>query len=128
MSEAIKTAFRRASRVSPLYHSFQLYRLAKGGPYNRPIKDTFDWMETARGTLHWRDVDGIGEDQHTEFREGVLTVLATFATAPHLVLTEDGNWLTVVAANGADALGVAYTLIVRRWNEDNALIIRNAAP
>ncbi len=123
-SDQIKAAFRRAAKVSPLYRSFQLFKLATGGPHNRPLAHTFDWMETAKGTLHWREVDG------PDYREGMVTLLAHFTVLPDLILAE-GQWLGVVEGAGADALGVSYMIRVRRWEmgvDDHIPIIRNAAP
>jgi hypothetical protein len=130
-SDQIKAAFRRAAKVSPLYRSFQLFRLAKGGPHNRPLAFTFDWVENASGTLHWKDVDGTREPDQTNYREGVVSILAPFSILPDLLLADDGQWLGVVLADGSDALGVSYRLIVRRWStgqSDDPPIIRNAAP
>jgi len=134
MRDALQAAFQRAAKVSPLYRGFQLYKLATGGPdnpLNRPIPYTFDWLLNARGTQHWRDVGGMKENEQSEFKEGVVTVLAPYTVFPDLILTESGQWLGVVSAEGSDALGVGYTLIVRRWENGSAChppIIRNAAP
>ncbi|WP_284326271.1 hypothetical protein [Cypionkella aquatica] len=124
-SDQIKAAFRRAAKVSPLYRPFQLFKLATGGPHNRPLAHTFDFMESARGTLHWRELAG------PDYREGVVTLLGHFTVLPDLILADDGQWLGVVEGAGADALGASYKIIVRRWEmgvDDHTPVIRNAAP
>lgn len=124
----IEDAFSRAAKVSPQYQAMQLFVRVEEERFGRPLPHTFDWSETTRGTIRWRDVDEFSRTRGGEVGDGVVMLVAPSGPVPDLILTDTGEWLVVKSGAGQDSLKVATKFIVRRWKEDCLPTIRKQAP
>lgn len=140
MRDEIRRAFERASRFSPGFHTFGLYRKGEateelGDPpegvtktANYRTKTVYDWFGNGAGTLVWKDADDHARTLGGEVGDGIVTLyVADPDDPPDMMQDGDGQLYHVTDALGMDVLGVAIRLRVRRWKGD-APTIRDAAP
>ena len=126
MSEAIRSALRRAAKVSPLFETFDLFVQVKGGERGRPVASTFDWVASGDVTIRWKDV----EERTTidDVGDGIASIVAQDPDLlPDLMRGPDGRFYSVGRSEGQDSLRASQRVRVRVWKGDGPTI-RNAAP
>ena len=108
-------AMRRAARFLPGMGVMHLYTRAADPVHNRPAPNLFDYAETVRGSVRWRDLDEVSNLGGGDVGDGVAVLVAPVGATPDLIQTADGAFLLVKGAAGRDAMGLAVKVAVMRW-------------
>ena len=109
-------AMRRAARFMPGMGALHLYTRATDPVHNRPTPNTFDYTETVRGSVRWRDLDEVSNLGGGDVGDGVAVLVAPTAPgAPDLIQLPDGSYLLVKGAAGRDSLGMRVNVAICRW-------------
>jgi hypothetical protein len=108
-------AMRRAARFLPGMMDLALFTRAADPVHNRPTPNVFDYTETVRGSLRWRDVDEVSNLGGGDVGDGVALLVAPAGATPDLIRLPDGSYLVVKGAAGRDGLGMATKVAVCRW-------------
>lgn len=124
MTNPFQAAMRRAAVFNPAMQVMHLYTRATDTRFNRPMPDTFDFTESVRGVLRWRDLDEVSNLGGGDVGDGVAVLVAPVGAIPDLIQTADGAFLLVKGAAGRDGLGMTTKVAVARWTEATPPTVR----